>query len=89
LEQAEYTTDESDITLDALKAFLASLKQKHDAVAKAELNVYNAKTTRNALLFGPYGIHGISKRVKGYYRMKFGFTSEQFQAIHKIKIYKN
>jgi hypothetical protein len=83
-----YTPNEADLSIEGLNAELANLREKHKAVGDASLALYNARQYCKKILFQPEGIHGTSVKVKKYVRSIFGFGSEQYRAVSKIKFKK-
>jgi hypothetical protein len=71
-----------------LEAKLADLRAKQNAVGIASMALYTARQLRKKLLFHSEGIYGASVMVKKYIKSVFGFNSEQYQVISKIKFSK-
>jgi hypothetical protein len=67
---------------------LALLKQCHEAVVQAQLQLHLARAKRNELLYGTNGMYAVSKKVKKYFQSQFGFNSIEFKAVRKIKFEK-
>lgn len=86
--ESYYTPNEADLSIEGLNAALAVLREKQKTVGMAQLALYNARQNCNKILFQPNGIYGISVKVKMYFRSIFGFKSEQYQAVRKIKFRK-
>jgi hypothetical protein len=83
--EPKYLPNEADLTIESLEAKLADLREKQNAVSIASMALYSARQLRKKLLFRAEGIYGTSVMVKKYIKSVFGFNSEQYQVISKIK----
>jgi hypothetical protein len=83
----DYAPAQADIAIPGLKQFLAVLKQRHEAVAQAQLQLHLARTKRNELLYGRNGMYTISRMVKKYFQSTYGFQSIEFRTVRKIKFH--
>jgi hypothetical protein len=89
LEQStSYAPSEDELSIAGLKQFLVTMKTTHGRVAQAQLELYQAKKKRDALMFGTNGMHGQARLVKKYVRSLYGFKSKEFKTINKIKFAK-
>jgi hypothetical protein len=83
--ETSYEPNEADLTIESLNAYLVSLKEKHKAVATAQLAVKNATMAKDKALFhANTGIYGTSKVVKEYVRSVFGTGSMHFIEVKSI-----
>jgi hypothetical protein len=86
--ESRYIPNEDDLSVESLEAFLAELRQKHTAVSTASMALYSARQHCKKMLFANEGIYGSSVRVKKYIQSVFGYKSEQYQVVHKIRFKK-
>jgi hypothetical protein len=86
--EAQYAPNEVDLSIESLNELLADLREKQQAVGIASLALYKARQHCKKMLFQSEGIYGVAIKVKKYIRSIFGFNSEQYQAVRKIKFKK-
>jgi len=80
-----YQPNEVDLQIPALEAFVTKLRNANNGVINAVVARSNARITRNNLLFGPNGIHGIAMEVKDYLKSVFGPSSEQYKQVSPLR----
>jgi len=86
---SEYAPNEEDLKLDSLKAYMAELKAKNQAVLSALVMLSNARIARNDLFYKPIsGLVDISLDTKNYIKSIFGASSPQFKQVSRL-MFKN
>jgi len=81
----EYKPNETDLTIVALNARLASQKTSNAAYHTADAALDATRITRNALLYADgTGLVDIALAVKVYVKSAFGATSPQYKQISDI-----
>ena len=77
-----------ELSIESLTAVLRELLRSNKAVKTAELDLYNARQLCEQNIFGKHGIVEMGDRVKNFFGSKFGFNSETYRAVGKIKFVK-
>ena len=82
---AQYTPNEADLKITALTALYTDLKSKNNAVATTETPLYNARVSRNDILYkNKTGLVDVANDVKIYIKSVFGATSPQYKQNSKL-----
>jgi hypothetical protein len=74
-----------ELSIENLSAVLRELLRSNKAVKTAELDLYNTRQLCEKNIFGKHGIVEMADRVKNFFGSKFGFNSEAYRAVGKIK----
>jgi hypothetical protein len=82
----EYAPNEADLTVNALKAVQADLRNKAKEVAHTSNALANARIHRNKVLNGENGVYATATAVKEYIRSVFGVRSEASRELGKLRI---
>jgi hypothetical protein len=83
----EYTPNEPELKLDAVKAFSASLRAKNNAVNAANAALIAARTTRNRELYEPdKGLVDLCLNAKLYVKALFGQSGPEYKSVAKIEL---
>lgn len=81
----EYTPNEPDLKLDAVKAYAADLRAKNNAVNSAIAVLDAARIARNNELYEPdKGLVDLCFTAKAYVKAVFGQTSPEYKQIAKV-----
>lgn len=80
-----YQPNEADLQVSSLLAYVAHLRGLNTAVMNAQVEVSNARASRNKMLYESSGIHGLAKAVKRYVKGVFGFQSVAYNQIRSLK----
>lgn len=87
--QPKYTPNETDLTVAALVAYLAILRQKNSDVINAFTPLSNARIARDRVLYAPKtGLFDIAFEVKKYVKSVFGATGAEYKQISKLRFKK-
>lgn len=81
-----YKPNEADLKLETLKAVLADLQNKSQAVTTAARALANARIQRDKVLEGKDGMVEISTAVKEYIRSVFGLNSGTSKELGKLDL---
>ena len=82
----EYTPNEEELKISALKLVQNQLKTKNSKVISTGVQLTNARAARNEILYKPLtGLVDIAGDVKTYVKSAFGASSIQFRQISKLK----
>lgn len=82
--EPSYQPNEVDLTIAALKAYTASLRQLNTNVIQAQVALSNARANRDKVLYGK-GIHRSALSVKRYIKGVYGFQSAPYQQVRGLK----
>jgi hypothetical protein len=77
-----------ELSIESLKGLLGELISSNRKVKYTELDFYNARQACEQNMFGENGIVTMGYRIKNHFGSKFGFSSEAYNAISKIKFVK-
>ena len=81
-----YLPEETDMTLDALRAYRDALGAANSAVTNAKEATKQARIRRNEVFFGkPNGMVAVAQQVKRYVKGAFGATSPQYKLISGLR----
>ncbi len=83
--EGSYNPKEPALAIAGLKETQANLYAKIGAVNDAREALRTARAYRSKVIFTTTGVYGIGMRVKRYFQAIFGYSSEAYQPIHKIK----
>lgn len=86
----EYTPNEPELKLDAVKAYATELRAKNNAVNAALAALDAARNTRNRELYEPdKGLVDLCLDAKLYVKALFGQSSPEYKSVGKIDFQKN
>lgn len=86
----EYTPNEPELKLDAVKAYATELRAKNNAVNAALVALDTARITRNRELYDPdNGLVDSALTAKTYIKAIFGQSSPEYKQVSKIEFQKN
>ncbi|MEI6062160.1 MAG: hypothetical protein WCR72_15775, partial [Bacteroidota bacterium] len=81
-----YAPNERELQLPALTALYDGLVAKNTDVVAATVPLYNARITRNQVLYAPgTGLVDTAADVKSYVKSVFGAVSSQFKQVSILK----
>ena len=82
----DYTINESDLSIPALKAKLQDMIAKNEQVSAPHTNLSNARLERDKVLYHKEtGLYTIALEVKKYVKSVYGAASPEFRLINSIK----
>lgn len=80
-----YNPSEEDLAFAGLETLHRHMCYCNSLVTDLQTKMRNAILRMNNLVYGEDGIHGIAQRVKSYYASVFGFGSEAFRMVNRIR----
>jgi hypothetical protein len=81
-----YTPNETELQTATLTTYIASLKAKNIEFNQAEVDINNARISRNIIMYkADTGLYKIQQDVKDYVKSAFGASSIEYKQIRQIK----
>jgi hypothetical protein len=81
-----YLPNETDLKVTALTSLVSNLKSANTNVAKAHIDLSNARISRNKVLYNANtGLTAIAADVKKYIQGIFGNTSQEYKMVSKLQ----
>ncbi len=81
----QYNPNEEELKIESLKAVYTALRTKNTEVVTAYVQLYNARNSRNEILYKPLtGLVDLASDSKTYIKSVFGATSPQFKQVSKL-----
>lgn len=86
----EYQPNETELQVAQLQTLYTDLKEKNNAVIKANTDIFNSRVARNTILFKEKeGLHDVALAVKNYLKAVYGSADPKYKVISKIKFRKH
>lgn len=80
-----YTPNETELTVQAIKATFTDLSLKNKAVIDTTVKLSNTRISRNNILYNPTtGMLSVVTAVKKYIKSVYGATSPQYKQLSKL-----
>jgi hypothetical protein len=84
-----YSPNEEELKITSLKAYLADLKAKNNAVVEATTALSNTRISRNSILYKDIsGLVDIALDVKSYVKSVYGASTPQFKQVSGLEFKK-
>jgi len=85
--ETTFQPTEKEYSLPGLAEVLRQLEAANKGVYDALVSLRGARLKRDEALYGREGLSGIARRVKKYLMFVYGYGSEQFKIVQKIRLY--
>jgi hypothetical protein len=87
--EPKYTPNEPEMSVAGIKALIADMRAKNEAVITAAAKLQNARLGRDAALYTPgTGVVALAEAIKNYTKSVYGNPSPQLNRLNKLQFTK-
>ena len=84
-----YMTNEQELTVESLKAFLATLRNHNSSVIEATVSWQEARKKRNEVLYSlDRSLYDVGRKAKQYVKSVYGYNSAAYHVVRQISFTK-